>query len=552
MPENDQHYLEKELYERIQSDSVLFEFLVSSSLDGLWYWDLESPEDKWIHPRIWEILGQDPKGRTHKAAELEALLHPKDAALAKLNLEKHCEDPALPYDQVLRYMHADGSTVWIRCFGIALRDENGKPVRMLGVHNEFTDIKEAEKQLQQTHKEYQALWEDAPVMHVQVDPKTAGIKKCNHNLAKRLGYESMDDIIGRSVLSLYHEDSLPSARIAFQEFSKTGRVENAELILKTKEGDPVPVILNVAAVRDEDGNILHSCSTWVDISELKQAQESLRLSQERFKLFMDHSPMLAWIKDEELRLQYVNSAFEKHRGITAETGLGKKYSELLPGEISERVEATDRRVRDQLEVVEQVEDHLNAEGEKGKWLVFRFPIPGPNGTQWVAGTAMDISDHQRLEAENRLAGFGLDRAAIPFFLVDSEARILRVNEAACKQSGYTKEEFAKMTVHDIDPDFPKEAWPGHWPELKKARFLRFESHHRRKDGSVFPVEIESNYIEFEKEEYTLVFVRDITERKQWAASQERQQSKLEEEVISVRKSYRKSVWLPWIWLRKTA
>ena len=72
MPENDQHYLEKELYERIQSDSVLFEFLVSSSLDGLWYWDLESPEKKWVHPRIWEILGYDPQAMTHKASELEA------------------------------------------------------------------------------------------------------------------------------------------------------------------------------------------------------------------------------------------------------------------------------------------------------------------------------------------------------------------------------------------------------------------------------------------------------------------------------------------------
>jgi len=56
MPETEKHYLEKELYERMQSDSMLFEFLVSSSLDGLWYWDLESPEHQWIHPRIWEIL----------------------------------------------------------------------------------------------------------------------------------------------------------------------------------------------------------------------------------------------------------------------------------------------------------------------------------------------------------------------------------------------------------------------------------------------------------------------------------------------------------------
>jgi len=63
------------------------------------------------------------------------------------NFEKHCEDPAHPYDQIVRYTHKNGSTVWVRCRGIAIRNEEGKPIRMLGAHNDITALKNAEEEL---------------------------------------------------------------------------------------------------------------------------------------------------------------------------------------------------------------------------------------------------------------------------------------------------------------------------------------------------------------------------------------------------------------------
>ena len=60
MPEGKPHYLQEELYQRIQSDPELFDFLREGSLDGMWYWDLESPENEWMDNRLWEVLGVDP------------------------------------------------------------------------------------------------------------------------------------------------------------------------------------------------------------------------------------------------------------------------------------------------------------------------------------------------------------------------------------------------------------------------------------------------------------------------------------------------------------
>lgn len=59
------HYLESELYEGIRSNPVVFNFLNQSALDGLWYWDLESPENFWMSSRLWEVLGYDPSSKAH-------------------------------------------------------------------------------------------------------------------------------------------------------------------------------------------------------------------------------------------------------------------------------------------------------------------------------------------------------------------------------------------------------------------------------------------------------------------------------------------------------
>ncbi|MDJ0594746.1 MAG: EAL domain-containing protein [Pleurocapsa sp. MO_226.B13] len=145
---SDGSYLKNELYEMIQKDSSIFEFLQNSSLDGIWYWDLESPNNEWMSPRFWQILGYDPAEKKHLASEWQNLIHPDDLKEALKNFEAHCKNPEYPYDQIVRYFHKNGSTVWVRCRGIAIRDISGKPVRMLGAHNDITEVKKTQEKLQ--------------------------------------------------------------------------------------------------------------------------------------------------------------------------------------------------------------------------------------------------------------------------------------------------------------------------------------------------------------------------------------------------------------------
>lgn len=125
----------------------------------------------------------------------------------------------------------------------------------------------------------------------------------------------------------------------------------------------------------------------------------------------------------------------------------------------------------------------------------------------------DVSERRRTERALRLTQFSVDHASDAVFWMGPDARFVYVNEMACRSLGYSRQELLAMTVHDIDPDFPAEAWPDHWSKLQERGSSVFESHHRAKGGRVFPVEISANLLEFEGREYHCAFARDISSRK---------------------------------------
>ena len=147
------HYLKTELYELVRKDPAIFEFLQAGSLDGIWYWDVERQEQEWMSPRFKEVFGYRDDEIPNTPEWWQANIHPDDLAVALDNFGKHLEDPNHPYDQIVRYRHRDGGTVWVRCRGLAIRDDDGKPIRLLGCHTDVTALKRAEEDLRRQANE---------------------------------------------------------------------------------------------------------------------------------------------------------------------------------------------------------------------------------------------------------------------------------------------------------------------------------------------------------------------------------------------------------------
>lgn len=150
--------LKKELFDFIQKDVQIFDFIFSAVLDGIWYLDVEEPERKWLSPNFLQTLGYQKEDSSSLSLSWENLLYQGDLEAIVAHLKERLPDPHKPYDQVVRYRHREGHTVYLRSRGIALLNEEGKPYRMLGTHTDITHLKTAEKELLSLSAEYEIVF----------------------------------------------------------------------------------------------------------------------------------------------------------------------------------------------------------------------------------------------------------------------------------------------------------------------------------------------------------------------------------------------------------
>jgi PAS domain S-box-containing protein len=103
---------------------------------------------------------------------------------------------------------------------------------------------------------------------------------------------------------------------------------------------------------------------------------------------------------------------------------------------------------------------------------------------------------------------------VAIYWIDLDAHIAYANDAAIRNTGYSKDELNKMSLTDIEYDLSKELWQERLEEMKLESSLIFESVHLRKNNSTFPVEVTATLLRFAEREYIFAFVSDITRRKQ--------------------------------------
>ena len=112
-----------------------------------------------------------------------------------------------------------------------------------------------------------------------------------------------------------------------------------------------------------------------------------------------------------------------------------------------------------------------------------------------------------------LAEFTIEHSGDAIIFHDCQGVILNANQAACRLLDYSDKELIGLTIQDVNPDSNKETWQTFWTELKQSTTLTFEARHCSRSGTVIPVDITVNYLEFDKQEYAVAFIRDITNRK---------------------------------------
>ena len=130
----------------------------------------------------------------------------------------------------------------------------------------------------------------------------------------------------------------------------------------------------------------------------------------------------------------------------------------------------------------------------------------------------DLTERKETEKALRLFRELLDQSNDSIEVIDPvSARFLDINESAAAARGYTQEEFLSLRVFDLDPTVSESGWPQLAERIRTAGSVRSEGFHRRKDGTLFPVEISAKWVRLDRD-YIVTVVRDISKRRQAEAA----------------------------------
>lgn len=260
-------------------------------------------------------------------------------------------------------------------------------------------------------------------------------------------------------------------------------------------------------------------------SEQKGYLEKLHRSEEEYRTLASNMPVAVIRYDAGQRRCYINPAAERMLHGQAGNMLGQ-----LPGEggvpaTPAMIERYRSVMTDVLETgeIREFEFALDAlpEGTHEHYQIRMAPEHGEDGR--VSGALaiwFDVTERNRMEEELRLKEQVLDHAHDGIYLIDEQARFVYVNDEACRALGYSREELLGMGVQDIDQAYSVEDTNAVGRQTREDGSFVFQTQHRRRDGSLLPVEIQASALEYQGQHLGLAVARDISERKQAEAALE--------------------------------
>ena len=261
-----------------------------------------------------------------------------DALVEEYITSEHYADPKrrqellnllLTYGKVdgfeIEMKRVDGSHIQI-AMSATIYPEHGY---LEGVIIDITERKQAEEKLRKSEKRMKGIFESIPSPIIVYN--TEGHPLYLNPAFTALFHWSLEELKGRRIQFVPDDQKELTAR-KIGEVYKTGKVVRYETKRLTKQGDVVDVIVSGAFVAGPDGEPVEMVAILTDITVLKQAEEALRESEQKYRTVLESNPDPVVFYDMEGRVIYLNPAFTRVFGWSLEERIGKKMDGFVPEE----------------------------------------------------------------------------------------------------------------------------------------------------------------------------------------------------------------------------
>ena len=438
--------------------------------------------------------------------------------------------------------------------------------------------RQVEGRLRESEEKFRKLIETAQE-GVYILDANARATYVNKKAAQMLGYEE-EELLGRTVFDFVDAADRDRARQSFER-RKQGQKDALELRFRKKDGSLLWALVSANPLTDPEGRFSGSFSMLTDITARKHMEESLLQTNRQLQVLSRASQQVNAVLDIPVIMRsLVAEAMELVGAGAGAAGLIRNgqmvFTEYnnggtivpidyrfdegygVPGWVMKTREPyfTNNAELDP-HVVPELRSILGFHNlidvpilDRNGEIIGCFEIhntldrrPFTNhdvdilkGLAASAAIAIEntriFEDRLRAEKDLRLFRELIDASNDAILFVDPPTGMLiDVNGRACAMLGYSREELTRLRISDIETVLPDDfSWAGHVNEMKKTGSVLMQGIQRRKDGALFPCEINIRYVEHDRGAYLVAIVRDTTDRR-----------KAEEELRKREEKYRRLV-----------
>ncbi|MBD3420511.1 MAG: PAS domain S-box protein [Chitinivibrionales bacterium] len=411
-----------------------------------------------------------------------------------------------------------------------LHDGDGEIVGVLSIGIDVTDSRRAEEALRKSEQNHRLFLENFEGIAYQASHLTFKPHLFYGTVREICGYESRDFTSGAVRWDeLVHADDVELIhRQGSRLQNEAGFVADNEYRIRTKGGEVRWVRDIGRAILDEDGKTRFVQGSLYDITKRKNSEAALRAGEKKFRTLFDAMSEMVVLHEIvsnedghaiDYRIVDCNKAFSTITGISKDDALGKLATKVYQSESAPYLKQY---------------DEVAQTGNPCSFMVYYPPMkkhlmisavsPGPNEFATITTDVTGIKQAEKAlkESEAKFRNY-IKFAPDGIFVSDETSRYLDVNEAACRLTGYSREELLSMQIENLVAPGELSPFKKHFRQLGEQGRASGEFTYIRKDGSAGTWVVDAVKLD---EKRFLAFTKDVTEHRR-VEEQLRQSDKMQ-------------------------